>query len=585
MSLLAIALRNLRHQARNYGAFFLSSTFAVWIFFLYAALLFHPEVGGDRFPPMIREVLAYLEGIVALFAVLFIRYAHAAFLRARMRELAIWKLVGLRPRDLARLVAGEMLLMGLGALVLGGGLGVLFLRLFLLGMSRALQLDRPLPDHLAWPAVGLTVVTFLLIFGLITLFGRRMLERLPVAELFREQVKPREEPVQSGWGLLACGVNLGLAYTMAVTAGEHVEEILLPMLGCWVLGTYLLFTQGSVALLRWLKRQPRFYLRGTNLLTIAQSVYKMKENARILFLITLLSTVSLTALGLWYGVYRSAAAQAEWARPVAFAIALPPGGVLPERIEQALGPAITARAAIPSLTGPMHRTVPLGAVNGWLRQLGRAEVALEPDGAVLERFFNQPVRVVSDQVFQEMAAAQPTEMLHLFQVDDWRRRVEEVVALRREVEAGWPAEQGSVWPPRISGTGLFYQEHIQTGGFLLVVGSFIGLLFLLASGNLLYFKLFTDLLEERHQFQGLARVGIRPVEVRRVVSVQTGILFFLPLLLAVANGLIFVAMIRPFSRFFDYGPVLVVAALYALLFLGYWLATRRVYVQALLRQS
>lgn len=118
-------------------------------------------------------------------------------------------------------------------------------------------------------------------------------------------------------------------------------------------------------------------------------------------------------------------------------------------------------------------------------------------------------------------------------------------------------------------------------GSLLFVGAFVGLLFFLASGNLLYFKLFTDLLAEQRQFQALGKVGILPGEVRRVVSAQTLVLFLMPLLLAVLNAFMMVGLTARMNTLSLWQPM---AAVYVALFLGYRLVTRQTYAAALLRQ-
>lgn len=87
MNLLTIAWKSIRHQSRSYAAYFLSSGFAVWLFYLYASLIFHPLFQGEAVAPSIRQIMLFLVGLVALFSVLFILYSHSAFLKARQRDL------------------------------------------------------------------------------------------------------------------------------------------------------------------------------------------------------------------------------------------------------------------------------------------------------------------------------------------------------------------------------------------------------------------------------------------------------------------------------------------------------------------
>ncbi|MGO4376045.1 hypothetical protein AB4Z21_35915, partial [Paenibacillus sp. MCAF20] len=67
-----------------------------------------------------------------------------------------------------------------------------------------------------------------------------------------------------------------------------------------VVGTYFLFTQLSVLFLRFIQKRHGVYYKRTNMIVFAQLGYKIKDNARILFTVSLLSAVIMTALGAVY---------------------------------------------------------------------------------------------------------------------------------------------------------------------------------------------------------------------------------------------------------------------------------------------
>ncbi len=641
MSIWHIAWQNVRHQARNYAAFFLSATFAVWVFFLYSALLFHPGVVGPTFPEGMRTILTIIEMIVVLFAVVFILYAHSAFQKARLREIATMQMVGVAPGQITRLLAAELLLMGAGAIGLGIGFGLAFLQFFLLLISRVLRLTEPIPFHLSWAAVGLTAGAFVAIYLVIGLLSRRFIRRAAIAELFQAASRPKEPPTFSPWLAGAGGISLLLSYGMALSVQqEEFVDRFLPILALLTVGTYLLFTQGAVAIMRWLKRRRALYLRRTNLLTIAQFTYKVKENARVLFLITMLSTISLTILGLLFNIYLSTEQEALKSQPVHLEVVDAPGGITRERVTAILqdhGVDVATAVETPSISAvtlafrdpaisfrnqAVHRILPLSAANRWLQAHGEDPISLQPGEAaylldreyrylpsvrasqspvadlvsdisgermaevqvrqvLVRNLFNQnALLVLHDDHFRQIAAVAATQMVHLYQFTNWRAAVDAVVGIRQAYPG--TLDDGR---PAVSGTGIFQHQQLQAGGFMLFLGCFVGLLFFLGSCNLLYFKLLNDLLEERPQFRALARVGIRPAEVRRVVSTQTMVLFFAPLALAVSNAAVAVRMFGRFEVAVTWQPMALVSLLYALLFGAYYLITRQTYVRALLRHA
>lgn len=645
MTLLHLALQNVRHQARNYAAFFLSSAFAVWMFFLYGSLLLHPRLSAAALPDMLRETSLFIEGVVALFSILFVRYAHAAFLKARMREIATLSLLGMRPGQLFRLVRYENLTIGLGATTAGVVLGLASLKLFLLAMSRVLRLDEPIPFAISWPAIGCTYGAFLLIFLVIGWLGQWRLRRIPVAEVFQEASRPKEPPVFAWWKVALSAATLLPAYYLTLTAnGANIGDKILYILLLLFIGTYLLLSQGSVAILRGLQRRPALYTRRTNLLILSQLIYKMRDNARILFMVATLSSLSLIAIGLFSSAWIVSAEKAEEAWPVGLRIHGEPGGLTAERVDQVLAQhqlEVTASAAIPRISrstfvyqsGRMHHEVqgpnavmPLSAVNDWLRRIGREEIALETgSGAILsdhrrelegqtvgfslaaaggpptlpgaeETLFAFHVErvlpmvplneyealVLDDALFAQLARVRPVEVSHLWQLADWRASLPAAVQLVEEVRANWTDDQPFRLPGPLVAPALALDSFQRTNGLGLFLAAFVATLFFLASGNMLYFKLFTDLYDDRRQFQALGKVGILPGEVQRVVSTQTLVLFFVPLFLAVVNATVGLHLFTSIFAIDLWEPLAITVGGYSLLYLAYFLVTRRTYVAALM---
>jgi len=63
-----------------------------------------------------------------------------------------------------------------------------------------------------------------------------------------------------------------------------------------VTGTYLFFAQFSIFVLHRLKQNRNFYMNKTNMLWISDLIYRIRDNTRMLFLVTILSAVAFTAI-------------------------------------------------------------------------------------------------------------------------------------------------------------------------------------------------------------------------------------------------------------------------------------------------
>jgi len=83
-------------------------------------------------------------------------------------------------------------------------------------------------------------------------------------------------------------------------------------------------------------------------------------------------------------------------------------------------------------------------------------------------------------------------------------------------------------------SGFRSEWYILYGGFLFV-GIFLGLIFLMGTAMILYFKQISEGYQDHDRFIILQQVGMSPEEVRGTVRRQILMVFFLPLLVAVCH--------------------------------------------------
>src|SRR5699024_12139683 len=114
--------------------------------------------------------------------------------------------------------------------------------------------------------------------------------------------KGKSEPKASLWLTLLAVLLLGSGYAIALLVkGPTVVFAMFPVIGLVVVGTYLLFTQISVYVVRKLKSSRALFWKKTNLLLFSDLSYRMKDNARAFFIVAIISTVAFSAIGTLVG--------------------------------------------------------------------------------------------------------------------------------------------------------------------------------------------------------------------------------------------------------------------------------------------
>ncbi|MNC27485.1 ABC transporter permease protein YxdM [compost metagenome] len=76
----------------------------------------------------------------------------------------------------------------------------------------------------------------------------------------------------------------------------------------------------------------------------------------------------------------------------------------------------------------------------------------------------------------------------------------------------------------------------RTYNLMLFVGLFISCVFFVASGSFLYFRLFSDLNDDKQKYRSITKVGLTDKELEKVTTLQLALLFFVPLAVSLIHS-------------------------------------------------
>ncbi|TCS96568.1 FtsX-like permease family protein [Hazenella coriacea] len=635
MTFRSIALKNLLFHARSYAAYFLSCCFTIWVFFLYTSLLSHPILQEEAIPNQAIILLYFVVIIIGVFSVLFIGYSQSAFLRQRKQDLGLLQLLGMKTRQVTRLLFWENMIMGSFALVTGIGFGLLFSKLFFLGISAVLQLSEPIPFHFSISPILITMIFFYVLFSLLSWRSRFTIRKLSIADLFRETVQDKPAPRSSIWLVLLAIGCLASAYLLAwdVPLSSLIYRIL-PILILTLIGTYLTFTQVSVAVINQLEKSPSFIYHGHRLLLFSQLRYRLTDHARILFIVSILCAVVITSISVCVTYYTQAEQAAEEQMPYALSLEGAPTGLTTEQIKTDLQKhhvPIQDEIHFPLLHATVQSSfaneitlISLSDYNQLLRNRKYPAIQLNPNEVVLavssgffksetisvpketisiqiadssiqkqlqrrinhvtfnEHDSTRMMLIVEDHQFKQWKKTAPPSQLtqmHAYVITDWKQTEE----LMKQWEQQIISQQGNI--QQFKGTILLYQLLKELFAPLMFISLFIGILFFLAAGSLLYFRCFTELAYDQKQMRILQKIGLTVHDAKRILKAQIRILFFLPM----AIGLIHSAIALNMFSFMFQQPVwtvyIGVVTIYLLIYGVYYYWTSYSYSRSVIQTT
>lgn len=293
-----LALVNLRRNGRFYGPYLLSCVVTAAMYYILKFLAYNQGLDSVRGAMYLKSFAGVGCFVAAWLSAIILLYANSFVMKRRRRELGLYNILGLEKRHVARMCLWETLFCA--AVTLAGGLllGVLFSKamiLLLLKMARVpAQFGMEASLRGAWETGLLFGILFLLTLG----SNLWRLGRTRPVELLHSDSAGEREP-RTKWLLVVLGaLTLGGGYLLALTTKNPVDAMLLFFGAVFlvIIGTYCLFTAGSVALLKRLRANPRFYYQTRHFTAVSGLLYRMKQNAVGLASICVLSTMVLVTV-------------------------------------------------------------------------------------------------------------------------------------------------------------------------------------------------------------------------------------------------------------------------------------------------
>ncbi|MGG4104026.1 ABC transporter permease [Paenibacillus lautus] len=600
MTFRQFAFRNVLRNKRTYAAYFLSSAFSVMIFFVCALFLFHPSIADEMFYPVVIQAMLGAELIMYVFSFFFVLYSVGAFLKTRKREFGILFMHGMTDRQFNKMVFLENMIIGVSAIATGILFGIITGKLFLMAGSAFLGIP-PLPFRLPLRALGLTVASYVLLFIIISLCTSRLLRPKALIDLFQSGQRPKTAPRTSPWLSILAAVLLVVSYSLAATTSASTLALrMFPVTLMTMIGTYLLYTQLGVALVRRLKQSRRLAWRRTKLVSLSSLHYRLRDHAQMFSMVTIVLAVSFCSVGVFASI-PVLTKQFNEDFPAAIGYLAKAGDTsekqhlheIRQELESKKIPFETlsfrvkytevepASAQIGQLQNPLalisfsdYKAAVLMAGLPFDEQPLSGEDALvliasQNDRAYIRDREHASYRIHdSELLLHEIGYSDHVGVPEylLPEMDDDSRfgglvvsdeafaAITNPVRLERytgfyvddftETEGIVPhlAPRGAVryemgQPYALAVSGTLFALRDSLYNMLLFAALLVGTVFFIAAGSFLYFRLYADLDYDSRHYATISRLGMTDKEFRRIVTGQLALLFFVPISLAIVHSI------------------------------------------------
>lgn len=620
MTLSRLVFRSMRKNIKDYYLYFFALIFSVTLCFSFTTLQYNPSV-----QEALKESGTASAGFSAASYILyfiitfFVLYANHLFMKRRSKEIGLYQLIGMTKGMVVRLITIENIILFVLAISVGMLCGFFSSRLFAMVLLKIIEIDLVVQLSFSVQALKQSVIIFSILLIVILVQMVWIIRRVSLLSLFSGSKKADERIKRFSIFQMMMGFVglflIGFGYYQStmlfnVEKSQVFNNLFLHMLvilGSTIIGTFLFFRY-SVALIMNLKRSwKNGHLKLTDVLAVTPIMHRMKENAKSLTLITILTGFAVGIMSLSYISYYSAETNARQASPydyillndkgLEFIEALHREGIHFEKdtyevtqvylnIEdlvtdelkdtplfmdgnetltpvisikdfQQIEPRVTlneGEAFLTSYANLLSEVLPLQDEQHIVVKTIMGEENKHSFGEniplyiteIREDFFlymnatfGAPVLVVTERTFEDIHSENNLQQefhsqigINLKNNGDFTQAEEIYHQLSKEREA--------IVGPERRVIPNSYEEirknGIATLGLTIFVTAFLGLVFLLTTGSILYFKQMSEAEDEKESYTTLRKIGFSTQDLMKGIYAKQAFNFGVPLVIGLLHS-------------------------------------------------
>ncbi len=569
----------------------MASIFSVVVFFIYSMLMFHPNIEDQFLRNIAFSGMLIAEIILIIFTLFFLFYSMSAFLQARSKEFGILLNLGMEKYQLNRLVFLETMILGFISITVGIFFGFSFSKYFFMIIQELFLLDS-LPLYLSWKPFALTIFVFLSLFITISISGVVFIRKKEITQLLKGYWKSDGDVGYKRWKAIMGLAMLFMAYSLVIFSVFHMQiwvAVIIILLA--LVGTYLFFTDSILYILQQIRKRKQFYWHPFRLVAFAEASIKIRENSRMFFVVTIVSTIAFLSVGVvtsfstFTAQYRathpvSLFYSSDWDNPfeenhlmqltnqlqqenlsydlVRFRLKKQTSSNTREVVNIIRESDVNSLAIslkYPIITLNEGEAFILGSAQYKDENQSKEQFVLEESSVpiyikgnynypIFPAFaMDTPIIILNDLdyllVTEPLAGfgiEESNATFYTFHVSEWLRTKDIGAELDNIIVHSVGTSNVNPNPFYFENPGLNYSIIRATFSLLLFTGLLVAAVLLLAAGSFVYFKLYTDLEKDKKLYDVLRRMGVTEPELVKLVNRQLIPQFFLPWGLAMVHS-------------------------------------------------
>ncbi|ASI75058.1 MULTISPECIES: FtsX-like permease family protein [Bacillus] len=415
--------------------------------------------------------------------------------------------------------------------------------------------------------------------------------------------------------------------------------IMLSILPLVIVGTYLFFSQTFLLFIYILKKRRKYYLKQINMLWISDLVSRTRSNINVLFIVSMLSALAFTIIIGLFAANNNTKASVLERYPVPFTYTSEGDNSLEQKHISTIETELTTNNFLykkykftvlkDTASKENIMLMKMSDYNAIAKQLKRPEITIDSTEVYIisrhspelldlvsnpfakqntitlgsnkkefhiKGFINKGIEpsfafphlaVVQDYVFDNMIPHIETTVIYNYFVENWENAIVPTKNMLRVISGDARefyekhTEENAQVPFFIhtATDELIYGKGNAVAQFF--IWAFLGFIFFIGAASVLYFRMYNDLTTERQKYITITKLGLTESEMFRSATIQLGILFFVPYIVAGVHTLFAVKFLQSMFSFSLLKETCIVLTFFGIIEIIFFFLIRSLYINKL----
>lgn len=634
MNSFKLAIFNVKNNIKLFKFNIISMVFAIAVFFNFFSLIFNPSLNLAGTDKLIIKATLYMTSIILLFFILFfILYSNSFFLKQRKKEIGIYTFMGVDNSKIAAVFAIEEIILGVVSLVLGIFFGMVFQKAFVMLLTKVAAFKSSVTLHFSIKSIVITSVVFTLVFSLIALRGFMTISRSKLINLLNAE-KQEDKILKTRYftGIMAVVLILiAYFYSGKIFTEDFIMNCSIVIL-CIILGTFLLFSSFLSVITKFMTNSKKILYKGTNIISISNIAYRIRYNYKTLACITIIVATTITSIGAALTVQHMFNSIIKVAYPYSFSYVSSDTKVKEKVLDTINNSSHKVLLDIETKylsfniekKGNFVKNNPIIKLSDFNRIINNLKVdkkdeiikfvKMLDDGTAIAvessndsgfknnqmlNMYGLNVKVIKTINAPLLGARFQNNTIILMDNDYDKFKIncsklekpekEQIfngIIVSKQNDSSELSKKLASIPElkdNFSSYVTYYDLFNEVTGVVKFAGIFLGVVFMLSTGSIMYMKLMSDAIGDKKKYEILMKLGINENELYRAVSKQVGLSYTLPLIIGAVYAYMGIVVLQKFvNKYLEISllkPYIASLVIYSFVYVCFYFITTRKFIK------